>query len=86
MESISSSKIASITGYLFFLEGVCGYILSPVLLLMFKTTNSLVVGALSKNLAAMIIMMAIRPGEGPRFWLTHGKFKEAKEEIQRRCL
>jgi hypothetical protein len=81
MESISSSKIADITGYLFFLEGICGYILSPILLLFFKTTSSLVIGALSMNLAAMMIMMAIRPGEGPRFWLTHGKFMDAKQEI-----
>jgi hypothetical protein len=86
MESISPSKIADITGYLFFFEGVCGYIFSPLLLLWFKNTKSLLIIALAFNLIAMGVMAWIRPGEGVRFWLTHGKFKEAREEIGRRAL
>jgi hypothetical protein len=75
MESVPPSRIADITGYLFFLEGVFGYIVSPILLLIWKNTSVLIITAGLMNLSAMVIMAWIKPGEGVRWFVTHGKFE-----------
>lgn len=77
MESVPPSKVIIITAILFFLEGVCGYIISPVLLLLFMNTDTLIISALVLNVFSLLLMIYLPPSEGIRFWLTHGKYELA---------
>ena len=83
MEVISPSKIAIVTGILFFLEGVCGYIFSPILLILSKNTDTLIYSCMLLNISSLVLFAWSRPREGVKFYLTHERFAEAKEEAQR---
>lgn len=80
---ISPSRIAIVTGILFFLEGVCGYIFSPILLMLSKNTDTLIYSSIILNISSLILFAWSRPKEGVKFYLTHERFAEAKEEAHR---
>ncbi len=72
-----------VTGILFFFEGVCGYIFSPILLMAFKDTDTLIYSCMLMNIASIVMFAWARPREGVKFYLTHERFQEAKEEARR---
>ena len=81
MEYMKPSKIPILTSILFFIEGICGYIISPILLMIFKQANSLVVTAVILNIASLSLFAYCRPNEGIKYLLSVEKFEKAKREI-----
>lgn len=71
MEVISPSKVPIMTGVLFFLGGVCGYIFSPILLMVFKNTDTLIYSCMLLNIASIVLFAWAKPKEGVKFYLTH---------------
>ena len=86
MEVISPSKIAIVTGILFFLEGVCGYIFSPILLMLSKNADTLIYSCILLNISSLVLFFWSRPREGVKFYITHERFADAKEEARRIAL
>lgn len=83
MESIPPQSTPMATGILFFIEGLCGYEVSPILLLIFKDTQALIIAAFLFNVLSVSLLWSFGIKESFKFYLSRGRYEEANLEVER---
>jgi hypothetical protein len=82
MEVLPPSVAPSVSNNLFFLDGFI-YMLSPLMLLLFKDTRSLLILGSIITVASLIGLLLVKQGEGVKFLMTQRRFEEAIRETER---
>jgi len=82
MEILPPSVAPSVSNNLFFMDGFI-FMLSPIMLLIFKDTRCLLILGSLINVASLIGLCMIRQGEAVKFLMTQGRFEEAIQETEK---
>lgn len=75
--------MALVSGVVFFTEGVLGYVVSPILLLLTKSVMILAILAFTCNFLSVASLSIFQVKESFQFYLARGRYVEAEHEIER---
>ncbi len=73
MECMPPSLAPQVSNYLFFLDGFL-YMISPVILLVFKDTKWILIIGMVMNICSLVGLSIIRQQDSVRWCLTKGKY------------